>query len=195
MFLHEMPHQHRNIVLPLPQRRHRDLQHRQPVIQILPETAVPHRLLQIAVGRGNQADIHLDGMDPAHAFELTLLQHPQQLHLQRGSQFADFVEKNHASIGHFQPAFLQRSGSGKCSTLVAEQIAFQKRLWNRGAIDGHKRLARPRTVTMQGPRRQLFAGPALALDQHGRIGGRHALQELINLFHALRPLPPGSAPG
>ena len=37
---------------------------------------------------------------------------------------------------------------------------------------------------MQGPRRQLFAGSALALNQYRRIGGRHSLQELVNIFHA-----------
>src|SRR5580700_5412663 len=108
-------------------------------------------------------------MSAADPFELTLLQHAQQFNLQRGSQFADLVEKNYAAVGNFEPAFLQGSGSRERSTLVAEQITFQERFWNRSAVNGHKRLAGPWTVAVQGPRRQFFAGSALALDQHRRI--------------------------
>ena len=37
--------------------------------------------------------------------ELALLQHAQQLHLRRGTQFADFIEKQRALARLFQLAF------------------------------------------------------------------------------------------
>ncbi len=37
---------------------------------------------------------------------------------------------------------------------------------------------------MQSPRRQFFSGSALTFNQHGRVGGRHALEKLVDVFHA-----------
>lgn len=46
--------------------------------QVCPEAALLHRFIQVLVGGGNQADIHLAGAGVAHTLQLALLQYPQQ---------------------------------------------------------------------------------------------------------------------
>ena len=52
-FLHEMAHQQRNVLAPIPQRRRLDRKHVQAVIQIRGGTALPAALLQIPIGGGD----------------------------------------------------------------------------------------------------------------------------------------------
>jgi hypothetical protein len=59
---------------------------------------------------------------------------------------------------------------------VAEQLGLEQRLGDGGAIDGDKRRVRARTQGVQAAREQLLAGTALALQQHGRVGGRGTVE-------------------
>ncbi|SYK73641.1 Uncharacterised protein [Klebsiella pneumoniae] len=73
----QQPH----ILRPLTQRRQIQVNHIEAVKQILAEMAFPHPFMHIAVGRGNNADIHADGFTAADALKFFLLHHPQQFHL------------------------------------------------------------------------------------------------------------------
>ena len=66
----------------------------QPVEQILLELAVGDQLPQVAVGGGDDADVDLLGALGAERLELALLQHAQQLGLQRRRHRADLVEED-----------------------------------------------------------------------------------------------------
>ena len=59
----------------------------QPIEKIFPEFARRDRLLQIAVGRGEDAHIHLDRVRAADPFKLALLQDAQQFGLAAESGF------------------------------------------------------------------------------------------------------------
>src|SRR3546814_20314169 len=65
----EMLDQRRNILAPVGQRRDRDRDHVEPVIQIFAETTLGDFLGQIARGGGNDADIDLDDTLAADAGE------------------------------------------------------------------------------------------------------------------------------
>jgi hypothetical protein len=111
------------------------------------------------------------------------LQHAQEFDLQGRRQLANLIEKHSAAIGYFEPPFLLTERSGECSLLVPEQLAFQQRLCQRGAINCHERLIGAFAVLMQGAGGQFFPGAALAGDEHRRIGGRGFGNKLINLLH------------
>src|SRR5690606_20440412 len=51
------------------------------VEEVLAERALSDELLEIAVGRGDEADVDVDGLDAADALELALLEGAQELHL------------------------------------------------------------------------------------------------------------------
>lgn len=73
-----------DVLGPLAQRRHDDAHHAQAVVQIFPEYALAHRLLQVAMGRGDDALVHALGLAAAHPLEGVFLQETQQLDLGGG---------------------------------------------------------------------------------------------------------------
>ena len=99
--------------LALPQRRNEQWQHVQPVIQVFAKLAFCHRLLQQLVGRGDDADIHLDRLCPAQAQEVALFQHAQQFGLQAEGSIADLVKKQRAAGSLFDESFLAAAGIGE----------------------------------------------------------------------------------
>ena len=71
------------IGFPLPQRRHEDREHVQPVVEVLAERAVLDRLLEVLVGGGDEAHVGFQGLGAAEPLVLAFLQHAQQLDLRR----------------------------------------------------------------------------------------------------------------
>jgi hypothetical protein len=137
-FREEFLGQFENVLAPIAQRRQRDLEHTQPVVQVLAELTALHRAVEIAVGRRDQPDIHLDQARAAEAHELTLLEHAQQLGLDGQCHLADFVEEQHAPVGLFDAAWLGGDGASKCPAFVAEQLRLEQLVRKRSAVDGDK---------------------------------------------------------
>src|SRR5438874_3937430 len=66
---------------------------RPPRSTLFPYTTLFRSLREIAVGRGNDPHVHLCRVRVADALELALLQHAQQLHLERRAHRAYFVDR------------------------------------------------------------------------------------------------------
>ena len=66
----EVLDEQRDVLAPIAQRRQRDRDDVEPVEQVLAELAVRDRLLQVAVGRGDDPDVDLDRLGAADAAEL-----------------------------------------------------------------------------------------------------------------------------
>jgi hypothetical protein len=60
--------QRNNILRPLPQGRRVQSDHVQSIIKILPKSALPDGLLKIAICRGDQAEIQLNGAGTPNSF-------------------------------------------------------------------------------------------------------------------------------
>src|SRR4029453_19531140 len=92
-----------------------------------------------AVGGGDQAHIDGAGAFFADAFEITFLQHAQQLALQFERNFADLVEKQRAAVGELKApdAVAHRAGEGAAD--VTEKFAFKEFARDRRAIDPDQR--------------------------------------------------------
>ena len=67
----------------LAQRRQRDLDHVDAVVEILSEAAVLHPLKQVLVRGGHETDVHFDLFVPADGLDRALLDRAQELHLGR----------------------------------------------------------------------------------------------------------------
>ena len=78
--------------------------HRQAEIQIFAEPAGRHLGLQIAVGGGQHAHVHVDRLARSDALEILFLQHAEQFGLQAQVDFGDFVEQDRAAVGRFEAA-------------------------------------------------------------------------------------------
>src|SRR6185369_16768359 len=96
----------RNIIRTLTQRRQHERHNIQTEKQILPEPVCRNFLLEISIRRGDQSNIDWQSLRPTNALKLSLLQHTQQLHLHRGAQVADLVEKKCATVSKLEPAFV-----------------------------------------------------------------------------------------
>ena len=159
---------------PLAQRRDVQPHDVQAVEQILAEAAGPHVVLEPAVGRRDDPHVDLPRARAADHRDGLLLHEPQQPRLHVEGQLADLVEEHGAAVGHREPAGGPLLGAGECAALVAEELRVDERGGNGAAVHDHEGLGAPATQLVQGLRQHLLAGAALAGDQHGRVGGRHA---------------------
>jgi hypothetical protein len=80
---------------------------------------------------------------------LTLLDEPQQLHLQFGRYFADFVQEERSCIGHFDLPLFVADRAGERTFLVAEEFRFEKAPRNRSAVNGDQRAIFARAVKVE----------------------------------------------
>ena len=135
--------------------RHRD--DIQPIEQVLAKPSLGDHAAQVAVGGGDDADVDLGGVRVADPLELALLQHPQQLHLQRRAHRPDFVEEQRAFVRLLDAALAVADGAGERAADVAEQLGLEQRLGNGAAVQGDERMAASRTVVMDRARDDLFA--------------------------------------
>ena len=104
--LDEEIHQRKDVFFAIAQRRDEDRDDRQAIVKILAEVAFAHGFFQIAIGRGDDAHIHLHVAHAADAADDLVFQHAQQLGLQQRREFADFIEEQRAAVGHFEQALL-----------------------------------------------------------------------------------------
>src|SRR5436190_1232586 len=85
--------------LSLAQRGNDDRDDVEPVEQIFLELAVGDHLTDVAVGGRDDAQVDALGPLGAERLELALLQHTQQLRLQRETHGADLVEEDRPAVG------------------------------------------------------------------------------------------------
>jgi hypothetical protein len=112
----------RDVLLALAQRRQVQGHDVQPVEEVVAECPLAHRGAQIRVRGGQHADV--DGNWPlaAHALDLALLQHAQQLGLQIEAQRADLVQEHGAAVRQLEAPEPARVRPGEGAALVAEQL-------------------------------------------------------------------------
>ena len=138
---------------------------------------------EIAVGGRDHARADADALVGADRLDFALLQRAQQLGLQIDGQVANFVEEQRALAGGFEQTLLGVLRAGKRALDVAEQLRFDQRGHQRGAIHRRKGLVLARPGKMDRARHQFLARPALAENQH-RIGVlRHFLDQLVHPLH------------
>ena len=103
--------------------------------KVLAEFLTIDALFQVAIGSGDDADIHLDGAVAADAFKFTFLQNAQKLGLQGGRNFADLVQEDGATMGEFKAAFAFVHRAGKSTLFMAEEFALDQVSRDGGAVD------------------------------------------------------------
>ena len=123
------------------------------------------------------------GLRVAHALELVLLQHAEQLDLQLGRGGVDLVEEDGAGVGGLEAAGAVVDGAGERAADVAEQLAFQQVLGQGAAVDADERAAAARAEPVDGLGDQFLAGARLAQQQHRGVRLGHLPGEPIDILH------------
>src|SRR5262249_14103705 len=157
---------------PLAKRGQADRHHVEAVEEVFAEGALRDELLQIAVRRGDEADVDAHRLDAADALELALLQRAQEPppHLDGGLAELDAEER--AAVRELEAPRFAAHGAGERAALVAEELALDELLRDRRAIDLDEGLPASGRVIVQRAGDELLAGTALAGDEHrGRTVG------------------------
>src|SRR5438105_15097175 len=110
----------RNILTAFTQRRQADLEGIDTEIKVFTKLVALDHFTQIAIGGAQHADIRAKRLGLAHAANLAGFQETQQLDLDVLVEFADFIEKQCAAIGHFKEALMIAFGAGERTAPMAE---------------------------------------------------------------------------
>src|SRR5207237_7739854 len=86
----------------------------------------------------------------------------QELDLNVGRHFSDFVEEDRAPVRHLERARLFVNRAGKSTFLVSEQLVLEDVLRQCRAVEGEEGTLQPLALGMDGPCDQLLAGSRLA---------------------------------
>jgi hypothetical protein len=121
--------------------------------------------LLAAITRTRTRSVRAGGSQP---FELAVLQKLQQLGLRLERQFSHLVEKDGPAIGQLEPADLRRLRVGERAAFVAEQLAFEQRRRQGGAVDADETTAPLRAALMDLARDERLARAGLAKQQNRR---------------------------
>src|SRR5439155_26099110 len=103
-----------------------DIDHLQPMEQILPEGARSHARGEIGVAGGDQPKIATDQGATADSAKLALLQHPEELCLGLEGQVRDLVEEKGAAVRQLEDAHPLPVGAGEGAAFVAEELALEQ---------------------------------------------------------------------
>ena len=86
-------------------------------------------------------------------------------------------------LGQLEHALLVGDGAGEGAADVAEELALEEVLGERGAVDGDEGVVAAGALEVDGPGGHLLARPALAGDQDGRVRRGDLLDEDVDLLH------------
>jgi len=104
----------------------------------------------------------------------------EELGLELGGEFADFVEEDGSAGCHFEFAGLAVDRAGESSFFVAEEFAFEEAFAEDGAVEGEEGPFRPFAGAMDGLSDNLLAGAAFAEDEDRGFGRRGTEGEIEN---------------
>ena len=178
--LNKTVYEKRNILPSFPQRRNPDVDHVQTVEQIIPEFPFTNGMVQVHVGRSNDAHIHFKLFRSTDAVEFPFLQHAQQIHLQ-------LVEMSPISSRKSVPRSPARTClsaamcPGERSLLMAKELGFKKRSGSAAHETPINGFVCAVTGEVDGPRNQFLARATLTLDQHSAPQSRNVVYEIENL--------------
>src|SRR5262249_10744691 len=160
-------YQQRDVAGPFAQRRQRDGEDVEAVIQVLPKLALPDGLRQVPIGRRDDAKIEPTRVRGADALELALLQHAQELHLHIRRHFADLVEENRPTLRQLEAPDPAVDRARKRTLLVAEEFGLDQAGRQGRAVELDQRFLVPAARGVNGPGDEFFPGAGLAGDEHG----------------------------
>ncbi len=132
-----------DVVLSVTQRRDLERDHVEPIVEVFAEAALTNHLLEVPVRRRDDPHVHLAVFGGAHREEHPLLEHAQELHLERGRHVAYLVHEEGPTIGHLEEARLVAHRAGECAPAMTEELALEEIVVERAAVRSDEALIAP----------------------------------------------------
>jgi hypothetical protein len=165
MPLHEIVRKNGNVAFALAQSRKLEPRDVQPVEKVGTKPVFGNSAFERRIGAGNDAGRQGPLFRPAKTAKLPVFDHSKELRLQLKGELGDFVEEDRPRAGYLEQAPFERSRVGEGARLVAEELALEQGLWNRGAIDRHERLGGARACRVETAGKKLLSSTSLANQQ------------------------------
>ncbi len=122
--VHEVLHEDRDILLMLAKRRQVNGIDIQPVEKILAEFASLRHGVQVAIGRGQNANVDRNRARASDPVNFLLLERSQQLHLQMDIELGNFIQEDRPPVCKLELAQLRLCRPRERSFLMSEQLAL-----------------------------------------------------------------------
>ena len=120
---------------------------------------------------------------PPRRRKLRLFENTKELHLRCGRHLRYFVEKERTAVGELEQSSTSTFGAGERTSLVTEDLAFEQRLRNRGAVHRDELAVFVRGQIMERARYHFFTRARLTDDEHRRPRRCDLAHERVELFH------------
>src|SRR5580658_7726003 len=151
-------------------------------VEVAPECALHHGLLQITVGGRQDANVDESRPGAADRANFLFLYGTQQLGLEIDGKFSDFIEEHGSAFGDGrQPLGL--GGAGEGTSDVAEKRTLDQSGHQGSAIDRNKGLVAERTGIVDGARHRSLASATFAQDQNRVRAVRRSRDDAVELLH------------
>ena len=137
----------------------------EPIKQVLSESALADEVAQIAICRGQHAQVDTAAAGRTRSEALPLLERSQQLDLHGQGNVRYFVETVPPSASASKPVRALRAPV-KAPADVAEQSTLNQVRVQAGDVNRQKGAVMTRTVPVNRPGRQFFPGPTFPRDEH-----------------------------
>src|SRR5205085_78853 len=103
------------------QRRQRDGDDVQSIVEVFAESLIGHQLVEVRVRRGDDADVDANRLHRSESHELFFLNYAKELGLRFEIDVADLVEKDRSAVGDFEQTALRGDGAGEGAFHVTEE--------------------------------------------------------------------------
>ena len=172
-----------DVVRPFAQGGNDEGDHRKPVEEIFSKLARRDRRLKVAIGRGEDADIHALRPVLADPPYDTVFDDSQQLRLRRNRSRAHFVEEEGSAARLFEESPLEFRRSGERPASVSKQFALEEIFGQRCTVQGQVGRIRARSARLDEPRDDILARPGLSEDEDSGGRARHLLRARQEFAH------------
>jgi hypothetical protein len=174
--LNEIAGEHRHVAVSIAERRKLDSGNVESVKQIGAEVVVLDSPLERCIGSRDDARVQRLLVRAAEPSKATIFDNAEKFCLQLERELRHLVQKDRPVIRYFEESAFERFSVGESTGLMTEQLALQKRLRNRGAVDRYEWLRRAWTRCVDTAREELFAGASFSDEQDGHTAARGNLR-------------------
>jgi hypothetical protein len=117
----------------------------------------------------NDPAVGFNRLVASDTYYFLFLQHPQQLCLQIRIHFSDLIQEKCSAACFLKASYPSEGGSCEGSLLMAEELAFNKLIWNSRDIYGDKGLFAPFRIVVDCLGYQLLPGSGLSGDYYSDV--------------------------
>ena len=152
----EVIREQRDVLETLPERRQLDRNDAQAIEQILAERSLGHALRGITVRRRDEPNVdHRVLLLAADATHDAVLEHAEQLRLDRQRHLRELVEKQRSAVRDLEQTGLVAIGTGERAFAMSEQLALEQPFGQCRAVDRDDLSARATAVLVNELRDEL----------------------------------------